>query len=218
MRRGYKAFLVGLLLTTLTVTGLPFAAMAAEPLQVELPTVEVKLEGETSAQEEYKIALQAKNPQTDPMPTGDKDVTLTITGEKTAKFPSISYQEPGIYSYTISQIKGSNDQCTYDDTVYDMTVYVTNKKDGTGMESTITVVNAEKLGKKDAEILFTNRYASKAPTPSPSEPAKKADQTTSLFFPKTGDESGIGVWMLLALMALVVLGALLPRKLWERFQ
>ena len=59
-KKGYRAFLAGVLLAVLTVVGLPVTALAAEPLRVELPSVEVKLEGTApSPTEEYQIVLEA---------------------------------------------------------------------------------------------------------------------------------------------------------------
>ena len=155
-KKGYRAFLAGVLLAVLTVVGLPVTALAAEPLRVELPSVEVKLEGTApSPTEEYQIVLEADKISY-PMPEGSADgkYTLTITGSETASFPDISYSELGVYSYTIYQVKGSNSQCTYDETVYTMKVYITNE----GVERVVRVKDSDDPDAKNMEVVFTNKY------------------------------------------------------------
>ena len=155
-KKGYRAFLAGVLLAVLTVVGLPVTALAAEPLRVELPSVEVKLEGTApSPTEEYQIVLEADKISY-PMPEGSADgkYTLTITGSETASFPDISYSELGVYSYTIYQVKGSNSQCTYDETVYTMKVYITNE----GVERVVRVKESDDPDAKNMEVEFTNKY------------------------------------------------------------
>ena len=89
--------------------------------------MEIKLEGTApSPAEKYKILLKAEGSLTSPMPSGstDEGYVLSIKGSGTEKLPVLSFESPGVHTYTISQIKGSNSQCSYDETVYTMKVYV----------------------------------------------------------------------------------------------
>lgn len=108
-----------------------------------------------SPTEEYQIVLEADKISY-PMPEGSADgkYTLTITGSETASFPDISYSELGVYSYTIYQVKGSNSQCTYDETVYTMKVYITNE----GVERVVRVKDSDDPDAKNMEVVFTNKY------------------------------------------------------------
>lgn len=74
--------------------------------------------------------------------------------EASFKFSAIEYTQPGVHYYQISEIdQGSNLGISYDDTVYNLTVTVTDNKDGT-----ITAA----ADKTTAELVFTNEYK---PTP-----------------------------------------------------
>ena len=239
-KKGYRAFLAGVLLAVLAVAGLPAAALAAESLQVELPSVEIKLEGTApSLAEGYQIVLEAGNPSY-PMPEGSADgkYTLTITGSGTASFPDISYSKPGVYSYTIYQVKGSNSQCTYDETVYTMTVYITNKADGSGLESAVKVEHPDRPNTKNMEIVFTNKYPpapgpdNPTPTPTPPDdpddptpppgptddpddptpPPADPDNPNNPDGPQTGDSSHLWLYVCLGAVSLIVLVALFLTK------
>ena len=214
-KKGYRAFLAGVLLAVLTVVGLPVTALAAEPLRVELPSVEVKLEGTApSPTEEYQIVLEADKISY-PMPEGSADgkYTLTITGSETASFPDISYSELGVYSYTIYQVKGSNSQCTYDETVYTMKVYITNE----GVERVVRVKDSDDPDAKNMEVVFTNKYPTATDdlddpmprrdrlTPTPSA---DPDNPNDPDGPQTGDSSHLWLYICLGAVSLIVLVAL----------
>ncbi|MDO5123130.1 MAG: FctA domain-containing protein [Eubacteriales bacterium] len=190
-KKGYRALLAGALLAVLAVAGLPVTALAAEPLRVELPSVEIKLEGAApSPDEEYKIVMQADDALFNPMPLGStKDgYPLTIKGSGTVKVPALTYEKPGVYTYTISQVQGSNSQCTYDDTVYTMKVYITNRQDGKGLESEIVLSVSGMDGKPD-KIKFVNKY------PLPDNPDNPDG-------PQTGDNSNMALWFALMMVSL----------------
>ncbi|MBR5248099.1 MAG: hypothetical protein IKV27_04025 [Lachnospiraceae bacterium] len=66
------------------------------------------------------------------------------------KFTKITYDEPGVHYYQISEVDQGNDLgITYDKTSYNVTVTVTDKLDGT-MEVATSVDNQE--------LVFTNKY------------------------------------------------------------
>ena len=138
-----------------------FMLIGAAPLHVELPSVEIKLEGTApSPAEKYKILLKAEGSLTSPMPSGstDEGYVLSIKGSGTEKLPVLSFESPGVHTYTISQIKGSNSQCSYDETVYTMKVYVTNNENGPGLVSEIVLTVPGMDGKPEHIIFVNNVY------------------------------------------------------------
>ncbi len=66
------------------------------------------------------------------------------------KFTEITYDQPGVHYYQISEVdQGSNLGIEYDDVVYNVTVTVTDNLDGTMTAS---------ADKTKAELVFTNKY------------------------------------------------------------
>lgn len=90
-----------------------------------------------------------------PMPKGSANgkVTATVTGEGEVKFGEMTFTQPGVYTYTVSEIKGEKLGYIYDKTVYEITYTVTDA-DGV-LEATRTVtVDGEVV----EETEFTNVY------------------------------------------------------------
>ena len=74
--------------------------IGAAPLHVELPSVEIKLEGTApSPAEKYKILLKAEGSLTSPMPSGstDEGYVLSIKGSGTEKLPVLSVSYTHLY-------------------------------------------------------------------------------------------------------------------------
>lgn len=141
-------------------------AFAAELPEVVVPAT-VSLSGtRPRPAEAFKVVMKADDTAY-PMPEGaaDGSYTLTITGEASAEFPAIVYDHVGVYTYTIYQQAGTNRKCTYDSTVYEMTVTITNKEDYSGLEAT-AVIYANGEGNKLAGVEFANEYEVEVePTP-----------------------------------------------------
>ena len=203
--------LTRVLILTIFLTVLSTVAFAAESPSFELP-VKVKLSGSPPADEEdYKIVLQADNPDY-PMPIGSKDgiFTMTIRGENTVKFPEIEYSSLGIYTYKIDQLKGTNKLATYDDKSYHLVVYVTNAVGGSGLETTVLLYLVGEEGKLD-EVIFENKYDSPSVPDKPDEiqPPDKPD------VPKTGDDTVIWPYVGLLISGaamLTILGFTIKKK------
>ena len=87
--------------------------------------------------------------------------TISITGADKGSF-EMEYEDVGIFEYEIRQQKGTNEQCTYDETVYTLTVYVTVDEE---FNRELTTVMFNDKGEKVEEAIFTNTYK-------PLEPAK----------------------------------------------
>ena len=152
---------VGLALLTMAVClGMYAPTVQAEEdtLSVEIP-VSILLSGAAPTDETYRITLQASEDDVAFMPEGSVDgiYTMEVVGGGEFTFPEITYSKVGIYTYTVKQESGSNEFCTYDDSVFDVTVYVTNAVDKEGLEAT---VNAYRQGNPEekAELGFENFY------------------------------------------------------------
>jgi pilin isopeptide linkage protein len=143
------------------------AVVAPEAPKIEIP-VSVILSGEPPADDEdYEIVLEPDNPDY-PMPEGSEDgvFTMIITGEDTGFLPEIAFSSLGVYTYTIQQTPGSNELATYDDSIYNLVVYVTNAEGGSGL---VTTVNLYLLGETDKfeEVVFNNEYEAEDLPPLP---------------------------------------------------
>ena len=73
---------------------------------------------------------------------------ITASGE--FSFKSITYDEPGVYTYEITETAGREHGWTYDSKVYTVTVTVTDDKSGT--------LKADVEGLEEGKVIFRNRY------------------------------------------------------------
>ena len=164
---------IGIALAILFLLGAAPSVLAAGLPSVAIP-VKVEVEGAApSVPEEFVVQMEAEDPSY-PMPEGSVDgiFEMVISGNSFMSFPSMSYTEPGIYTYTIEQIAGLNPLCAYDPSVYHLKVSVTNAQDGSGLTAMVAL-----------------RYGT-SPVPRDSNP------------PKTGDESNILLYGYLALVSI----------------
>lgn len=211
-----------ILCVILCLTAIPSSVLAAAPAEktvdVAIP-VSVELSGEIpSPAEKYTLTLQALDNA--PMPSEN---TVTITGAGTTAFPAITYTEPGIHCYTVTQQKGNHERGHYDSAVYYVRVSVINAENG-GLEAVVAAHTDAQMTSSKQDIIFTNSYdpAPAASTQQPSNPAtkpsdpdsssknrsdsgangtnttKKSSSTTSA---KTGDSNNPMLWMGLLIVA-----------------
>lgn len=128
--------------------------------------------------EDYTVVLKAEDAAY-PMPSGTISgaYSMTITGKGTKNFPVILYDRVGVYTYTIYQVAGTNQKCTYDDTVFMLEVTITNKEDYSGLEAT-AVLYPDSDGEKLPGAEFQNKYKVVSPSDSP----KTGDESTPLLY------------------------------------
>lgn len=110
-------------------------AFAAGEAGISIP-VKISLSGTLpSRAEDFTVKLSAGH-ESYPMPDGAENgvYSMVITGGGSGNFPMITYDRPGIYTYTVYQEPGTNAKCTYDRTIYNLTVYIVNAEDGSGLE------------------------------------------------------------------------------------
>ena len=167
MTRFVKKQKIALLLSLLLMLVLlPLRASAEDDFCVVSIPVRVSLDEEIDT--EHVILISAE--EEIPMPAQS---VLKIQGSGQASFESITYTEPGDYEYLIVQQEGDEPYLIYDDTVYHVTVRVTNDSKG-NLVPEIWAVENEQTGKVE-ELLFENVYdpSGSKPSPSPSgEPSE----------------------------------------------
>lgn len=221
-----RSIFITLTAAVLSVAGLTVAASADEAMSAKIP-VAISLEGTLpETEEKFEVVLKADDAE-NPMPSGSVDGTcgITLSGEERKSFPAVYFSELGVYHYTIQQAAGSEETCTYDETKYHLTVYVTNAEDG-GLGLTSVLYRENESEKLDCAV-FCNVYETKEPETEPVEeetkkpetervtekPAKTEDKTQNGSGPKTGDETPVGLYTVIAIIALLtVVGVIVRNK------
>lgn len=176
--------LLSLLLVALVT---PMGAAAADYSCTASIPVRVQVYAETDA--EFTVQLEAEEGV--PLP---EVCSLTVTGSGEVSFGPVAYTVPGDYVYTITQVQGNAKYVTYDDTVYTVTVRVTNDGKG-GLVSEIWAVEGQNTQKTE-EVRFVNRY-----TPPTQPPVTQSPGTP----PQTGDAAHVAPLMAVFAVAAVAL-------------
>ena len=104
----------------------------------------------------------------------------SVTGSGNFSFKKITYEEEGVYKYTITETKGDAKNWKYDSRTYEVTVTVVNGPDNK-LTATIS-------GLEEGKANFTNKY----------------EPPTS---PKVGDDANYALWGALAAAAAAGIGA-----------
>ena len=118
-------------------------AYTAEPVDVNLEAVKT-LDGRTLNADEFRFELKDAE--------GAVLQTKTNAADGSVVFDTLTYTEAGTYKYTVTEVSGALGGVTYDETVYMVTVKVTDNGQG-ALEALVTV-----NGRENAPIEFKNRY------------------------------------------------------------
>ena len=119
--------------------------------------------------------------------------TITIVGTGKASFDTLSFDSEGTYTYTISEIKGSINGYTYDESVYTLTIKVERKDDKLVVTSAVYTKNGTAVDK----VVFQNTYKNHK------DPGNNPNSNP----PKTGEESNILMHLALMLISAVLFAA-----------
>lgn len=132
--------------TNITNTYLP-------PVEIDPPMIEKMVEGENTPQTQFSFLLKGQAGA--PMPEGSSgnNRILTRNGAGEVEIGSIAFAEPGVYTYTISELNHGEKGWSYDDTIYTLTITVT-LKDGELRAEKALIKNGEAV----QEVLFTNVF------------------------------------------------------------
>lgn len=125
---------------------------APEAATFAIPVTKV-VEGTPAAVSSFEFKL---TPITDgaPMPEGD-GAELTISGAGTGSFGDITYTAPGTWVYSVSETAGSAAGYTYDNSIYLVTVTVTDTNGTLGAVASVKTGTGVSM---DAAV-FTNTYS-----------------------------------------------------------
>lgn len=133
------------------------------------------------------------------------------SGEK--GYFQISYHYPGTYHYTVSQIAGTDKKTTYDNTEYQVDVYVTESENGELFAQPILYLKGED-GKK-AELAFKNTRETEKGSSNTPNTAK--GETDTRYKVKTGDTTDIILWsVFLVISGMVLITATLQKNRMRR--
>ena len=189
----------------------------------ELP-VSVELNGDHDEQFHVTIELAEGMDETAPLPDEAAD-GLLIAGDASDSFSNFHFTKPGDYVYVVKQEIGNTAYMSYDNTVYTVTIRVTNADNG-GLQHEIWATTNDDPNTKVQELRFLNTYAPPAPTPTDEHPdiAEGIENGTwggtptpkpVSTLPQTSDAlplTALVVVLVLAAAAIVVLVVLRVRK------
>ena len=147
---------------------LPVSAKAEEYACDAAIPVTMQLNGTHSEKFEVTIECAEDADENQPMPAADNQA-LMLADEEQGCF-TIHYTEPGDYFYIVRQTAGSTAYMSYDLTVYEIQVQVTNATaaDGsTTLKAQVVANDVENPDAKAAEVSFLNTFA--PPTPAVDE-------------------------------------------------
>ena len=233
MRIRLRKILVSVLVpAVLAALMIPTAAFAAaDSCQAEIP-VKIQTTGDSvSTAVTYKLVLESVDGA--PMPERAELELSSGTGSGTVvegAFGPITYTVPEDYQYRIRQASQTENNFTYDATVYDVTVRITVSE--AGMEATVLVAK-DGSEAKTGEIAFTNDYdrpgggssggggggggggstptvvpdglteIADTPTPQSAWPelVEIANELVPMGLPQTGDTTMLGLWGVLAALS-----------------
>ena len=83
-------------------------------------------------------------------------MTMSITGAGVKEFGHIDFTKPGTYSYKVSEVAGSNPDCTDDNSVYIVTATVTEDENYKLHVNTTYQKNGQSVS--TASFQFVNTY------------------------------------------------------------
>lgn len=214
--KGFISILMAILVAV-TMTMPVFADTTSDLLGVKIG-VKVTLSGsQPTTAETFTFYLKAVD-LASPLPEGAANgaYRFTITGANSCTIPAMTYSSVGIYDYTLYQKQGSNKNCSYDSTIYNLRVAITNGQDGKLKETVI--LKAGNGGEKQDLAEFKNTYKTVNPakTTSITKTPASTNSTSSKRTAgnaKTGDRSGLlmyagvfaGAGFLICIMLFMVL-------------
>ena len=155
----------------------------------------------------------------------DGEFTFTLTGEgdaadmsRTAKndargnvsFDELTFEAPGIYTFTITEVKGTEEGMTYDEGAYTVTVTVADNGEGQLEASLHYTKNGEDVEAVEFCNTFTEQKTPEEPPVKPDAPipsttpkglGKTGGIVTRSFLPQTGD-TAVTVMVIAAALAI----------------
>lgn len=177
---------------------------AEKTVTARIPVVCEKVDSE----ETFRYQLKGSPSQYEEI----EQTELELKGGEKGYF-QISYHYPGTYYYTVSQIAGTDKKTTYDNTEYQVDVYVTESENGELFAQPILYLKGE--DEKKAELAFKNtRETEKGSSNTPNTAKGKTDTRHKV---KTGDTTDIVWWsVFLVISGMVLIAATLQKNRMRR--
>ncbi len=149
-----------------------------------------KLEGRDIKDGEFSFELYDSDNQ--------KLETVKNNADGKFAFTAIPVEEAGEYIYTVRELNDSQDNITYDESVYTVTVLVTDNLDGTFKVEYAYADGGDAV----KDMTFVNTYTAELPKPTPEpEPESMPEPVTKpepeKKSPQTGDNSNHWLWLAL---------------------
>ena len=184
-RTGKKIRILTYLAAMLMLFSIVPVCAAEKTVEAEIP---VSCTGENTT-ESFSYHLKA---ETSEFQTLSAD-SLSLRDGETGSF-SVLYTYPGTYHYTLSQKKGTDKKTTYDETVYNVDVYVTEDEDGRMSAEPVIYLNGSSGKKQSAG--FRN--------------IRKPDRTAGNV--DTGDTSSTVFWIAASGLSTMLMGIMISRR------
>ena len=168
-------------------------AYKAAPAGVQFGALK-RLDGDARDLKAGEFTFQVKDE------SGKVVATAKNKADGSVRFDSITFDKAGTYTYTISEVKGSDETITYDETVYTAIVNVTDDLNGQ-LYASVTAGDGSAL-----KMTFTNKYTK------PAVPVEPDEGPTAV---RTGDTAPILPIILVmaaALAAIIAAAAVILRR------
>lgn len=172
--------------------------------------IRFECESVKEADMEYRIRIRTENEN---IPLPDRD-TIRINNEGQGSF-HLQLTEPGTYDYLVYQEIGTDDSIRYDETKYDIHVFVTENE--AGILDYSVAVNLAGTDKKPEKVTFRNDLKNATrPTETPSEETTEETTEKPSKNVQTGDDTSLTLLITLCTVSasgiLAILGLLMMKR------
>ena len=176
----------------------------AAPASVKITAIK-SLVGRDLRDGEFAFALTGEGDAADISRTAKNDAGGNVS------FDELTFEAPGVYTFRISEVKGTEEGMTYDESVYTITVTVVDNGEGQLEASLSYTKNGEAVEAIEFCNTFTEQKTPEKPpvkpdtpipptTPKgPGKPGKSGGIVTRSFLPQTGDTAAVAMVIAAAL-------------------
>ena len=176
----------------------------AAPASVKITAIK-KLVGRDLRDGEFAFTLTSEGDTADISQTAKNDAGGNVS------FDELTFEAPGVYTFRIAEVKGTEEGMTYDESVYTITVTVVDNGEGRLEASLSYTKNEEAVEAIEFCNTFTEQKTPEKPpvkpdtpipptTPKgPGKPGKSGGIVTRSFLPQTGDTAAVSMVIAAAL-------------------
>lgn len=176
----------------------------AAPASVKITAIK-KLVGRDLRDGEFAFTLTSEGDTADISQTAKNDTGGNVS------FDELTFEAPGVYTFRIAEVKGTEEGMTYDESVYTITVTVVDNGEGRLEASLSYTKNEEAVEAIEFCNTFTEQKTPEKPpvkpdtpipptTPKgPGKPGKSGGIVTRSFLPQTGDTAAVSMVIAAAL-------------------